>query len=64
MRLFLSIMEGPTPAEARPLIATSDPAVIAAVVRELMSRLEPGRVRSRLRELVPREKPISPEPGQ
>jgi hypothetical protein len=64
MRLFLTILEGPSPGEAKPLIATEDPAVIAAAVRELASRLEPGRMRSRVLDLATRTKPVSPEPGR
>lgn len=41
MALFLQILEGPTSAQAQPLVAVRDPAVICAVVRELAKRLEP-----------------------
>jgi len=39
MRRYLTIMEGATPATARPVIASEDPALIRAVVRELTRRL-------------------------
>lgn len=63
MRLFLTILEGPSPAEAKPLIATEDPRVIAAAVRELANRLTPGRPKPRVQD--PREgKPPGPEGGE
>lgn len=64
MRLFLSILEGVSPAEARPLVATEDPAVIAAAIRELVNRLGGGRLPARVLDLARRTKPVSPEPGQ
>jgi hypothetical protein len=44
MPLSLVIFDNPTPEEARALLATHDPAIIAAVRRLLMERLgdEPG----------------------
>jgi hypothetical protein len=45
MALFLTVFEGDSPAHARPVLATSDPAIIAVVRRLLMDRLveEPTR---------------------
>jgi hypothetical protein len=39
MPLFLTIFEGESPSEAQPLLATHDPAIIAAVRRLLLARL-------------------------
>jgi hypothetical protein len=39
MALFLTVFEGDSPAQARPVVATSDPAIIAVVRRLLMDRL-------------------------
>lgn len=64
MRLFLTILEGPNPAEAKPLIATEDPQVIAAAVRELASRLAPGRQRTRVLDLARKDKAPDPEAGR
>ncbi|MCI0369826.1 MAG: hypothetical protein L0214_00230 [candidate division NC10 bacterium] len=63
MRLFLTILEGPSPAEAKPLVATEDSRVIAAAVRELASRLAPGRPKPRVPDRR-RGKPAEPETGQ
>ena len=46
MPLFLTILEGPSPSEAKPLIATSDAHLIGLVAQELFDRLggvAPGR---------------------
>jgi len=45
MAIFLTVFEGDSPAHARPVLATSDPAIIAVVRRLLMDRLteEPKR---------------------
>lgn len=61
MALFLQILEGPTSAQARPLVAIRDPAVIGAVARELAKRLEP--VPSRLMHLAGGLKRASKEPA-
>jgi hypothetical protein len=39
MPLFLTILEGPTPLEARPILAIQDQATIEAVARRLLQRL-------------------------
>ncbi len=39
-RLWLSILEGPDPRTACPIVASSDPALIRAVARELSRRLD------------------------
>ena len=39
MPLFLTIFDGPTPAEARPLLTTRDPDAIAVVRNFLMKRI-------------------------
>lgn len=47
MPLYLSILEGPDPFEARPLMSSSDPDLIAAVAEILAARLGarvPGHV--------------------
>lgn len=65
MRLFLTILEGPNPAEAKPLIATEDPQVIAAAVRELASRLAPDRQqRPRVLDLARKDRAPDPEAGR
>ena len=38
-RLFLTILEGDSPDQTHPVIATEDPEVIRAVARHLMMRL-------------------------
>ena len=52
MRLFLTILEGESPLDARPLIATEDPAVIQAAVRELLARLGGKRLPAQILRLV------------
>ncbi len=60
MSLFLTILEGPSPSEAKPLIATSDAHLIGLVAQELFDRLggvAPGRAlelapKARLGELL------------
>jgi hypothetical protein len=52
MPLFLTLHEGSTPATARPIVAISDPGVIAAVRQLLIDRLAdapPGNVLSHKR---------------
>jgi hypothetical protein len=39
MPVYLTLYEGQTPAEAQPVVATSDPHIIAMVRRLLMERL-------------------------
>lgn len=39
MPIFLTVFEGDSPAQARPVVATSDPAIIAVVRRLLWDRL-------------------------
>jgi hypothetical protein len=39
MAIFLTVFEGDSPAQARPVLATADPAIIAVVRRLLMDRL-------------------------
>ena len=39
MSLYLTILEGPTPLEARPILAIQDQATIEAVARRLLQRL-------------------------
>ena len=39
MPLSLVILDGPTPATAHPILATSDPAILAAVCQLLLQRL-------------------------
>ncbi len=38
-RLFLTILEGDSPDQTRPVIATEDPEIIKTVARHLMMRL-------------------------
>ena len=38
-RLFLTILEGDSPDQTNPVIATEDPEIIKAVARHLMMRL-------------------------
>ena len=40
MPLYVTLLEGPSPAEARALLATDDPRVVGAVVRVLRSHLK------------------------
>jgi hypothetical protein len=56
MPLSLVIFDNPTPEEARALLATHDPTIIAAVRRLLLQRLgeEPG---ARVLPLQPRQAP-------
>jgi hypothetical protein len=42
MALFLTILEGPTPAEARPIVAISDAKILSAVRKLLLQRLSDG----------------------
>lgn len=47
MPLFLTVLEGPSPQQAIPLLATQDPQLIQQFVRELVNRLgeeAPGRL--------------------
>lgn len=47
MPLFLTILEGASPQQAAPLLATQEPQLIQQFVRELMNRLGeegPGRL--------------------
>ena len=44
MSLYLTLFEGSTPADARPLMAISDPAIVETVLTLLVERLEQGRV--------------------
>jgi hypothetical protein len=39
MSLSLVLLDGPTPAEAHPILVTSDPNIIAAVRRLILERL-------------------------
>ncbi len=41
LRLFLAILEGRTPATARPILATEDEGIIRRVAQELIVRLAP-----------------------
>lgn len=61
MRLFLTILEGPNPIEARPLIATEDQELISAVVRNLMARLGGKHPPGQVVELVRRGQPSDPD---
>ena len=58
MPLYLTILEGPTPAEAHPLLATHDPAIIRVVRQLLMDRLAEAPDRP-LRRLT-RPRPVAP----
>lgn len=42
MAISLVIFEGPTPAKAKPILATRDPQIIAAVKRLILERLSDG----------------------
>jgi hypothetical protein len=42
MPLFLTILEGPTPADARPIVAISDAKIISSIRSLLMKRLSGG----------------------
>ena len=44
MRLFLTILEGPSPREALPIMATEDPELIRTVGEQLARRLTGARV--------------------
>ncbi len=57
MSLFLTILEGSSPGEARPLLATQDPHIISLVARELLSRLAPGPAPVRVVDFSKKEKP-------
>ncbi len=62
MPLFLTVLEGPTPAEASPLIATGDARLIKAVIDELNDRFVektcasilplPGRSKERKKDVA------------
>jgi len=57
MPFYVSIMEGPTPHEAVPLLATSDPNLVAAFAELIAQRLGvlvPGNILD-LRRPPPRE---------
>ena len=51
MALFLVVLEGPTPAEAKTLLATGDPRLVQLFARELAIRLG-------------RESPLVPSPAR
>lgn len=57
MPLFLQILEGESPAEATPIVATRDREIIASVARALASRLgmhdEGGRILALVRDGAP-----------
>lgn len=53
MPLFLTIFEGPSPLEAKPILATRDPGIIGVVRRLLMERLTEDPVN----KLVPLKHP-------
>ncbi len=58
MSLSLVILDGPTPAEAHPILASSDPDIITAVRRLILDRLvvEPsGHVLERSQRLIARK---------
>ncbi len=40
MRLYLTVLQGPTPKDAIPVFATEDPELIRSVARALARRLE------------------------
>jgi hypothetical protein len=42
MPFYVSVSEGPSGAAARPIFATSDPAVVRAVIEAMERRLEPA----------------------
>ena len=52
MALFLTILEGDTPEQAKPLIATRDKEIIRLVTEELSRRLGSGMRRMRGTELA------------
>jgi len=52
MDLYLTIMEGQTPGEAEPLLATRDVELIQLVARELIRRLGADSTPSRVIDLV------------
>ncbi len=52
MDLYLTIMEGQTPGEAEPLLATRDVEIIQLVARELIRRLGTDSSPSRVMDLV------------
>lgn len=58
MPLFLTILEGPSPSEATPLLATSDPRLIALVARELAARLGPEPVPLSIVPLVQKKEKV------
>ena len=63
MALFLTVFEGDSPAQARPVLATSDPAIIAVVRRLLMDRLVEEPMRSIL-QLQPPQTPRNQRKGR
>lgn len=54
-RIFISVLEGDSPATARPLLASSDRALVELVRRELSGRLGERRSRKPRRCLRARE---------
>jgi hypothetical protein len=47
MALYLTLLEGESPASARPILATEDPQIIRAVTRALRDRLTHPRPSNR-----------------
>ncbi len=43
MQLFLSVLEGDSPADASPVLATGDPQIVQIVARAIAERLGLGR---------------------
>ena len=67
-RLFLTILEGDSPDQTHPVIATEDPEIIKAVARHLMMRLglddESRRpIERKLEKLLRFPKGTQEEPG-
>ena len=42
MAVFLTVLEGSTPSDAKPILATRDPAILRLVAEELSRRLAPS----------------------
>ena len=52
MPLFVSILEGETPSQARAIMATRDPRIVDAVCRAVVECLRPQTTPKRILELV------------
>jgi len=60
MALFVQICEGRSAADAQPVVASSDPEVVRAVMRALERRFDPDRRPTPIRPRRPREVKAEP----